>query len=263
MAKYDVTLRTLTLGSQNAITGWYTRTYTPSTITMPIITKGLQSIGMGAGVEIRNDAVGFTTDAITIGDEAKDSASRYFEIIALNPQYDGGSLDFYMPDLHELPYHTDTRPAPAVAPTDIRYTIRTGLLAPAQYITNANITKDDGATPASWVSMFSGEDLPLRKIFLTKGVDGVFTIGEADTLSAELGIAFRGKYPIEAYAIDKTGITASLLTEKMMAEVRRVFKENPVGSMRGYDEEKSQQHVLGSTTVWTKKASIDYEKFRP
>jgi hypothetical protein len=257
MVSYEVTWRDVTYGTQNTITGWYSRTYTESTVDMVFLRELPTRFPLPAGVEVRGEIPVAHIQPMEPTDEIKRSVT-YYEVVSTSPVKLGNSLICYMSQLHELPYHTDTRPTPTVDPGDIRYDIRVMMDA---YITDGNITEDDGTTQASWVSMFERDDLRLTQVFLTKNVDVVFTVGEADSITSQLGVAFLGKYPITAFAVDKEGLTATTVNDKAVKEIRKIFKENPVGSMRGYSEERAEPHVLGSTTIWSKRVLIDYETF--
>ena len=144
---------------------------------------------------------------------------------------------------------------------DPRY--RTKLFLEA-YLTAGNLTKDDDATLISFIVAFGEPDYPITKVFLTKGVDLVFSIGDP-TSTAEIGHDqtphhYNELVPITVTAINKTGITGEKLRQKAINELRRIAEENPTGSQRAMQEERSVERRLGSTILYQQVFMLNYRR---
>ena len=63
-----VNLSTLTLGAQDADTGWYAKSYTNSSIEMYVIPMALRFMNMAQGLFIEYDANGYTKADVKEGD---------------------------------------------------------------------------------------------------------------------------------------------------------------------------------------------------
>ena len=99
----DVTRRALSLGTQDATTGWYALEYEESTIDMIIITQGNQQFALGLGYYVQLDALGLTIDYVRVYDKIVDSFNRTWLVKAVTPVTSGDDLHFYKVDLKELP----------------------------------------------------------------------------------------------------------------------------------------------------------------
>jgi hypothetical protein len=99
---FDVTRRKLALGSANATTGWYVKSYTESTIEMIIFPRAAQKLAVDAGVYVRLDAVGLTADPVEEGDQIEDANSVIYEVKTVKPHYFGDSFMWRECDLEEL-----------------------------------------------------------------------------------------------------------------------------------------------------------------
>jgi len=134
-------------------------------------------------------------------------------------------------------------------------------------ITDANLTRDDDATLLSWIAIFGPYEEHLTKVFFDKSVDLIFTIDDATTATTTLGVSHIGEYPVIPYAIDKYNssgtriITATLVLWKATKELRRVFLENPWGSLRALKEDRVEVHDFGDTRVWSKPCWIEYKTY--
>lgn len=148
--------------------------------------------------------------------------------------------------------------------TDPRTSIKTLLAA---QIVAANLTEDDDATQLSWVSMFAPYHIPLTRVFHDKAVDLIFTIEDTHSASTTLGVSHLGRFKVTAHAIDKYNtsgtqiITATLVLWKATKELRRVFKENPWGSLRSLTEDHIEVVELGDMKVWSKPHEIEYKTY--
>lgn len=94
-----VTLNALNLGAQESETGWYAKSYTPSSINMFVISKQLQFKVLKYGLFIEHDAIGFTKDTVHEGDLITDQASNIYLVLAVR---DRNILSQYMYSQIEL-----------------------------------------------------------------------------------------------------------------------------------------------------------------
>ena len=132
------------------------------------------------------------------------------------------------------------------------------------YLTAGNLTKDDDATPISFIVAFGEPDYPITKVFLTKGIDLVFSIGDP-TSTAEIDTdqvpwGYEERLPITVTAINKTGITGEKLRQKAINELRRVTQEHPTGSQRAMVEERPDEQRLGSTVLYQQTFILNYRR---
>jgi len=105
-ASVDVTHYVLSLGAQDGTTGIYAKSFAgAATIEMLIVGKAAMQMVTAMGVIFRSDAVGFTKDTISEGDEIKDSAGTYYVIDSIKSHYVGDQLIAYECQLTHLPLH--------------------------------------------------------------------------------------------------------------------------------------------------------------
>jgi len=105
--KCDVTLRKLSLGARDTVTGHRAKEYTESTVKMPIVPRGSQHLSLVPGNYVREDAIGYCAAGISVGDELLHPSGKYYEVKGIRP-YRPVPNDFAYRevDLTELPLHT-------------------------------------------------------------------------------------------------------------------------------------------------------------
>lgn len=132
------------------------------------------------------------------------------------------------------------------------------------YIVNANLTKDDDATQISFIVAFGNPDYPITKVFLTKGVDLVYSIGEPTSeplLGADqTAYGYTEHVPIRTFCIDKTGITGTKLKWKAERELRRITETYPLGSQRSLERRGDNDKRLGSTILYSTEFILNYRR---
>ena len=130
------------------------------------------------------------------------------------------------------------------------------------YILDANITKDNDLTQATWKVFFGFPDYPLSRIFKDKAVDLVFCVDTATSKSMrdfrQYPYAYDEVVPIEIFAVDKTGITGTKLRWKAEAELRRITEAYPLASIRWIVRGQENQKNLGSQTLYSVKYELGY-----
>jgi len=150
---------------------------------------------------------------------------------------------------------------------DPRYRTRDfleGWTNPATALNNANLTKDDDSTPVSFITAFGSPDYPLTKVFLTKGVDLIFSVGDVTSTPLvgydKKAYGYDESVPVTVSAIDKAGITGEKLRWKAEAELRRIVEEYPTGSERGLETSTPAEKKLGSTVLYQQTFTLNYRR---
>ena len=106
VSNINVTLRSLSLGSRDSVTGWRKPSFSETTIEMIVIPKAANSLHLVPGLYAQLDAVGRTRATTPeIGDEIKTAAGVYYEIKTLT-RVPVGDLEWFRDyDLTELSLH--------------------------------------------------------------------------------------------------------------------------------------------------------------
>jgi hypothetical protein len=263
MTSLDVTLRSLSLGIQDAVTGWYAKSFADATIKMVLRPKGSSfSIG-GFGYYAKYPITGFTADVVYGGDEIKDPW-YYYQIEQAEEQFVGDQFSHRECSLVKLQFHQD-EPAYGTGATvnDPRRQAR--ILLDAKLVA-ANLLENDGATPASYITCWNPVPYPIVKVLASaeKNVDLVFAIGIGDQKSLvghnKIPYGYNEKVPIEVSAINKLGIAGDNLMWQGIQELRRIVRENPLGSVRDLEVMQSTTKDLGSETLFSTKCVLDYTR---
>ena len=99
----DVTLQSLTLGSQSGTTGWHALTYTTtSTIEMPVYPKAESFSVMPIGAYTKYEHVGFTLSAVGLYDKIVDAAERTYRVLSVVDWWQGDKFAFNVVGLEKL-----------------------------------------------------------------------------------------------------------------------------------------------------------------
>jgi len=94
-ASIEVTLKSLSLGSQHATTGIYIKGYASSTIDMVLIGKNVVLQQTAVGAYTQTEQLGITDTQVFEGDEIEDADGYTFLIIKVTPQNIGDQNVFY------------------------------------------------------------------------------------------------------------------------------------------------------------------------
>lgn len=250
----NVTRYALSLGNADAITGWYAKSFTESTIETVIISKGLQSILTGTGIYIRMNAIGLTDDEIAEGDELKDASGTYYRVETVTNEKIGDRSIFKQCDLTELPYKNLTGGTYTTSTIeDPRYRTRDWL---EDYL-------NDAALPV-YITAYGRPDYPMTRVFKTKGIDLVFSILEPNSTPI-MGIDFvpcgyEEHVPIDIFCIDKNNIEGTKLKWQAETELRRISETYPLGSLRSFERTRDNDVQLGSTTLYSRECILIYQR---
>lgn len=245
MANADLTRREQSLGEQDPITGWYAPSYAETTIEGSIQPKGAAFPTLNIGAYARYPHTLFTADVIRVGDEVKDANEEYYIVKSADQFWWLDQFSHYQCELEKRsPYaqppttsgtwHLDSNSLT----TDPRSRHKIWL---ETYLTAANMKLDNGSTNASTIISFDHPPYycPISQVFLTKNVDGIFSIGKEPVQALythdHYPYAFIESVPISCYTVNKAGLTATNLLEQMEQEIRHVATDHPLGSIRSID----------------------------
>ncbi|MFA5365194.1 MAG: hypothetical protein WC325_08455 [Candidatus Bathyarchaeia archaeon] len=266
----NVTLRTLSLGTQDTVTGHYSKSYATTAIRMILLPKGASKIINGVGFYGKYDVTGFSADALHEGDQIIDAFGNYFSV-ELCEAFDWlNSRLYYTSSLVKLNYHADE---PATSGTwhldtdslndDPRYRIKVWL---DTYLLAANLTKNDGATECSFITCFSGADYPLTTVFDTKTVDLVYTVNDPESTPFYNGdksiYGYEEKVPVEITTIDKSGISGKNLRWKAECELRRLCETYAFSSLRVMEKRRENTVRAGALIFYSVIFDVTYRRIK-
>jgi hypothetical protein len=265
----SVTLKTLTLGAQDTVTGWYAESYANTTITMNIAVKGSSHIQTVLGYHNKYEYSGLTSAIVHVGGQITDAYGDTYKIIQVTsyPTKRLTAFNYSVCALIKTEYanrpttsgtwHLDSE----TLKTDPRWRHKDYL---DDYLTAGNLKEDNGATNASYITCFNDDELPISQIFLTKAVDLVFSVGKENAVPKQNAFhypyAFEESVPITVCAVDKAGITATNLIEQAEQEIRRIVSTYPLGSIREISSSKPAEIDLGETKLCTQTVTISYTR---
>jgi hypothetical protein len=259
-----VTRRALSLGAQdNPVTGWYAKVFTETANydKCVIVPKGFNMFALGIGSYAKYAVTGYIGASLIEGDEII-SNGKYYEVVSVEDVDNGDSHMWYMCELHEVQMHWDT-PTYGTGATvnDPRYQTKIWLDA---HLTAGNLLKNAGAQ-ALYITCWEGAPYPIKKVFDTKGVDLIFSIGKGEEkslidVSTKKPYGYTEKIPIEVCAIDKMGISGENLMWQGERELRRIAETYPTGSLRDVEMMRSTTKQLGSITLHSVECMLNYRR---
>ncbi len=146
---------------------------------------------------------------------------------------------------------------------DPRYRTRTYLTA---YYESANVLEDDDVTEATVINCYSNPNYPLKLVFDTKNIDGIYSVGTptSNALPDWRGYiyAYDEEIPIEIFTCDKTGITGTNLRWSMENELRRIVQTYPLyglyGTYRTISRMAENEQDMGGWKLYSVKYLVPY-----
>jgi len=262
------TLKTLTLGVQDTVTGYYAKSYANSTVTMNLAPKGQSHIQTVLGYYNKYEYSGLTGAVVHEGDQVTDFDDYTYEIkqVSYYPTKRLTAFSYVVCALTKTVFanrpttsgtwHLDSESLR----TDPRYRHKSYL---DTYLTAVNLKKDNGAF-ATYITCFDGADYSITQVFLTKDVDLVFSVGkEQATVKTDYlhePYAFIESVPITVSAINKSGITAINLIEQAEQEIRHIISDHPLGSIREISNTKPVEVDLGETKLYSSTVIVRYTR---
>lgn len=205
----DVTRRAITFYNRDSTTGWRLPTYSTSTIKMLIIPRGSTKMIKAAGTYPLTDAVGLTNTAVADMDQVL-ANSIYYEIKAVEEIYSTpDTVEYYRCNLNKLPLW-EAAPASATwktSPNDPRERTKTWIDA---YARNAQITKNDGSTPAAWATIFENPPYSLRQELRTTSQFQYYITGDD-----AYAMTFGANWDAQTFTVGSSGHTINLVKLKL------------------------------------------------
>lgn len=259
-----VTRRELSLGAQDTVTGWYAKSYaeTADYDKIVIVPKGFNLTQFGIGSYAKYATTGIICAPLSEGDEII-ANSKYYDVASVEDVDLGNSHMWYVCELHENQMHYDAPTTYGTGATveDPRHRTKDYL---DTYLLAANLLENDGGTQAEFITCWANPPYPIKKVFVTKGIDLIFSIGR-QTSTPQIGhdkyaFGYKEKVSIMVEAIDKTGISGDNLMWQGEAELRRVVETYPIGSLRNLETMNPKTQNLGSTTLYSVECILDYTR---
>ncbi len=151
------------------------------------------------------------------------------------------------------------------APTDPRSKIKGWMENATTGVSASAITKNDGSTQASYAVIFEKPDYPLELEFRAPSapVQGLYVLGEpVETPVFKGGIisSFKGAVPIHVNTVHSNACGGEQLKWKMEAELRRIMKDYPSGSLATPTSRRSTPIMLGSTPLFDSVWTLNYQR---
>lgn len=250
---FDVTRRELGLAdTRDSTTGWRVPvTWTESTIEMINIGKGVSVFQLPGGSYAQVNELGQTADVVAEGDQILHQGTYYSaeyvkEVYALGDNFHHRDVGLVRLPLWQASPGSATW---KTSPNDPRERNKTWI---DTYARDAQITKDDGSTQASWATIFEKPPYPMEREFraASSPVQGLYIVSQPNSTPMVSGDQIVRRYkervPIHICTIDSTDVTAMALYWKMEAELRYIAETYPEGSQRKLSLGRDQSHALGS-----------------
>jgi len=122
-------------------------------------------------------------------------------------------------------------------------------------------TKDDNTTPANILVFWQGSPDNFRRLFLVNGIDAVITVDRVNMkmssadkqLTPQVPLRYDGEVPISTFAIDKTGITAAKLLNKVRLSIITQIEAAALGALvtvKVSTDRGAAQYMGGYDPMW-------------
>jgi hypothetical protein len=103
-SSWNVTLKSLSLGFRDSVTGWYIKHYSESTIEAIILSKTATEILFSLGLWCKQDAIALTQSGVYIGDLLEDSNThKTYDVTAIQEFTRGNHFVYRLCQLVEMP----------------------------------------------------------------------------------------------------------------------------------------------------------------
>jgi len=254
----DVTLRSISLGSRDSTTGRRVQNYSESTIKAVGIPQGARFSLQGVGVYATEDRMFTAAAPANVYDQIKDGTKYY--LIKTKQQFK--LLDshlYYVYQCSELPLW-QSAPASATwktSPNDPRERIKVYI---DSKVRNAQITKNDGATEASWACIFHDPDYPMALEYRgTSNMNGLYVVGQP-TSELKLGVRYMEHVPVDIYTVNSTDCAGDPLSWAMEAEWRYITENYFTGSKFSLETRRGEIINLGSLQLYHIPTVLNYTR---
>ena len=274
MSSTELTIRYVSLGDRDSVTGWCAKEWDEQTIDGSIQNAGSSKLAFALGTYPKYPHTAYIPDVVRIGDELIDAFSQYYSVDTTEQVAWNNQFDHYMCKCTKLVEHSDREATSGIwhldsdiLKTDSRYRHK---LYFETYVNNNNVELDDGITNASIVYMFAGADYPLLLELLPGGndVDVAVTIHDpvetARTTHNHYPYGFDGTIEIELWSMNKAGLTAVNLLNQMEEEIKHVITDHATGilgqTIRGIERVEDGGERVGDYTLYSRKIVLKYTR---
>lgn len=268
---FSVTRLSYSLGTRDTWTGWRKKQWTQSIIDMVLLSKDPRRLNSIAGIYPIRDMAGITEESMRAGDIIKEKDGTPYRVETVKDiRFNTNLRECQM--IAEPLFEADFS-APTWTKTrgsDSRYRTKVWLdpsLTPPGYLRTSQITKDDDSTLAAFAVMFSHPPYLLSDEFRagTNPVQGLYVLEKTDVEAlvdsmTRKNYAYNDKVVIHIITVDSLGCSGIALEQKMDAELRYVFENYPLGSVRSYDHEKPQVTDLGDMKLYDTLVTLAYKR---
>lgn len=260
----DQTRYAIAFGARETTTGWRAVTHGTSTIEMPILPRSAALAALRAGVYARHNWTGWTLTAVVEGDMVKDADNVYYEVLSVEKVQVGDMLFYYECELSKMPMY-QAEPAALTwsltRPDDPRK--RTKVFIDT-YIRDAQVTKDDDSTQATWACIFNDPPYHLSHEFRAAStpVQGLYVNGMPESIPwmdvDQVPCRYEENVPIHICTVNSTACTGTALQWKMEAELRYQCEQQPTGSQRALNRRSDLSRDLGGMWLYDTLFTLSY-----
>jgi hypothetical protein len=267
----SLTRRALSLGARDTTTGHCAKTFTETTISGCIQETGSDTIGPSVGYYTRYPHTGYIPDVVHEGDELKDANNEYYLVRSARQLWYADQFQGYVCNLQKQKGHSDRAASSGTWHID-----SDSLTTDSRYRTkhffdtfNETIFLDNGSTVADATFMYAGVDYPFLYEFLPawNDVDCVVTINKATVTPVVDFFHKIYKYnetvQLQIWAINKTGLTAVNIIDKMYEAIKHVVTDHYLvlgRSIRRIDKVDEATQDLDGYKLYCSTVTIGYTR---
>lgn len=271
ITNFNVTRLSYQLGTRDPWSGWRHKNWTQSMIDMILVSKGAKRLNSVAGVYPILDVAGITEENMRPGDLILEDDGKTYRVETVQDvRFATGLRECQM--VYEELFQADfTDPTwTKTRPSDSRYRTKAWLdpsLTPPGYLRASQITKDDDSTLAAFAVIFANPPYLLPDEFRAGAnpVQGLYVVEKAESEAlpdsgTRKNYAYIDSVPIHICTVDSYQCSGIALGAKMEAELRYVFENYPLGSIRSYDREKTDITDLGDMKLYDTQITLGYKR---
>ena len=128
-------------------------------------------------------------------------------------------------------------------------------------------TEDDNVTPVTIQIIYQGGPETYREMFIVAGIDAVIALGRHSEMESgdgkriqDIPIRYTASIPMYVSAMDKTGITATKLLNKMRLSIQTEIETNAADAAYTWTlqrDESQSQRMGGYDPLWQDKYMVN------
>ena len=250
-----VTLRKMVLSPmRDPDTGWYLWHYEDESATIALAPKGSAQSWNLAGKVCKYDYVGVSTSNVEVDDLIVTAYGRTLKVVTASKVWLNGYYKWTMCELEQYALGSEGSPGePSITGNDARERILTFLNT---YLVDL--------TPLRFIVAYDTPTYTIEKLFIEKGLDLVFGIGEPVSTMLkncdQYPYGYRESVPVTMYAVDKGTVSATKLTYAAEAELRKELAAHPFGSLRSMDKRNKRNIEAGAFIIYATEYILTYNR---